>query len=87
MRNPRNIILVVLLIIVGGTALLILLLQANTPGRPIQPPTNGVQQFDPLRLKIGTETPTSDRFITWSAQMEETDIAATNAAQTEPATP
>jgi flagellar basal body-associated protein FliL len=87
MRNPRNVLLVVLLMIVGGAALFILLLQANTPGRPIQPATSGVEQFDPLRLKIGSETPTEDRFLTWSAQMEETDMAATNAVQTEAATP
>ncbi len=87
MRNPRNVLLIVLLIIVSGAVLLILLLQVNTPGQPIYVSTIRVQQFDPLRLKIGTETPTEDRFITWAAQMEQTDIAATNAPQTEPATP
>jgi flagellar basal body-associated protein FliL len=87
MRNPRNVLLIVLLIIVGGTVLLILLLQTNTPGQPIVPATVRAQQFDPLRLNTGTETPTEDRFVTWAAQMEETDIAATNAMQTEAATP
>jgi hypothetical protein len=87
MRNPRNVLLVILLIIAGGTVLLILLLQTNTPGQPIVPATVRVQQFDPLRLGIGTERPTEDRLITWAAQMEATDIAATNAMQTEAATP
>ncbi|GEM_PF-4262684 len=87
MRNPRNVLLIVLLIILAGSVLLILLLQASTPGQPIVPATVRAQQFDPLRLNTGTETPTEDRFITWAAQMEETDMAATNAVQTEAATP
>ena len=87
MRNPRNVLLVVTLLAIGAVILLILLLQASVPTTGNRPATGRVRQFDPQQFNVGTETPTSDLFITWSAQMEDTDVAATGAAPTQAATP